>query len=86
MVSLYFIVARNSREGFDMNENELYKELGVLTKEKERWEESMPYVASLLDHASEKIRAKALWLLGEMGLEYPQRGRDQSNGHGVMHK
>ena len=41
MVSLYFIVARNSREGFDMNENELYKELGVLTKEKERWEESI---------------------------------------------
>lgn len=48
-----------------MNEKELYKELGVLTKEKERWEESIPYVASLLDHGSEKIRAKALWLLGE---------------------
>ncbi len=55
-----------------MNENELYKELGVLTKDKSRWEESIPYVASLLDHASEKIRAKALWLLGEMGLEHPQ--------------
>lgn len=49
-----------------MNENELYEELGVLTKDKSRWEESIPYVASLLDHASEKIRAKALWLLGEM--------------------
>ena len=55
-----------------MNENKLYEELGVLTKDKSRWEESIPYVASLLDHASEKIRAKALWLLGEMGLEYPQ--------------
>ena len=70
---VYFIVVRNSREGFAMNEKELYKELGVLTKEKERWEESIPYVASLLDHGSEKIRAKVLWLLGEMGLEYPQR-------------
>ncbi len=55
-----------------MNENELYKELGVLTKDKSRWEENIPYVESLLDHTSEKIRAKALWLLGEMGLEYPQ--------------
>ncbi|MBR6364947.1 MAG: hypothetical protein IKS10_02460 [Lachnospiraceae bacterium] len=38
-----------------MNENELYKELGVLTKDKSCWEESIPYVASLLDHTSEKI-------------------------------
>ena len=47
-----------------MNEKELYKELGTLTKDKEKWEESISYV-------SVKIRAKALWLLGEMGLEYP---------------
>ena len=26
----------------------VYKELGTLTKSKERWEESIPYVASLL--------------------------------------
>ena len=59
-----------------MNESELYKELGVLTKDKSRWEESIPYVSSLLDHESEKIRAKALWLLGEMGLIYPLQVRD----------
>ena len=55
-----------------MNETELYKELGILTKDKERWEESIPYVASLLSHESVKIQAKALWLIGEMGLVYPQ--------------
>ena len=55
-----------------MNESELYKELGILTKEKDRWEESIPYVSSLLTHESVKIRAKALWLLGEIGLIYPQ--------------
>ena len=59
-----------------LNESELYKELGVLTKDKNRWEESIPYVSSLLDHESEKIRAKALWLLGEMGLIYPLQVRD----------
>ena len=54
-----------------MNEAELYKELGVLTKEKTKWKENIPYVSSLLTHESEKIKAKALWLLGEMGLAYP---------------
>ena len=54
-----------------MNESELYKELGVLTKDKDKWEESIPYVSSLLAHESVKIQAKALWLLGEMGLIYP---------------
>ena len=55
-----------------MNKTELYKELGILTKDKERWEESIPYVASLLSHEAVKIQAKALWLIGEMGLVYPQ--------------
>ena len=55
-----------------MTEAELYKELGALTKEKNRWKESIPYVSSLLTHDSVKIQAKALWLLGEMGLIYPQ--------------
>lgn len=55
-----------------MSESELYKELGILTKEKSRWKESIPYVSSLLSHESVKIQAKALWLLGEMGLKYPE--------------
>ncbi|MCR5267305.1 MAG: HEAT repeat domain-containing protein [Lachnospiraceae bacterium] len=54
-----------------MNETELYKELGILTKDKSKWKENLPYVLSLLDHESVKIQAKALWLIGEMGLEYP---------------
>ena len=55
-----------------MNETELYKELGILTKDKEQWEESIPYVTSLLSHEAVKIQAKALWMIGEMGLVYPQ--------------
>ena len=54
-----------------MTESELYKELGALTKDKTRWEAEIPRVASLLRSESVKIRAKALWLLGEMGLKYP---------------
>ena len=54
-----------------MTETELYKELGALTKDKDRWEENIPYVSSLLANQSVKIQAKALWLLGEMGLAYP---------------
>lgn len=54
-----------------MSESELYKELGILTKDKGKWKESIPYVSSLLTHESVKIQAKALWLLGEIGLNYP---------------
>ena len=59
-----------------MTVSELYKELGVLTKEKDKWEESIPYVSSLLSHESVKIQAKALWLLGEIGLMYPLSVQD----------
>ena len=59
-----------------MTETDLYKELGALTKDKDRWQESIPYVSSLLTHDSVKIQAKALWLLGEMGLSYPQSVQD----------
>ena len=55
-----------------MTEAELYKELGILTKDKDKWREAIPYVSSLLSDDSAKIQAKALWLLGEMGLVYPQ--------------
>ncbi len=59
------------RGDMKVTESELYKQLGALTKEREKWEESIPYVSSLLGHASVRIQAKALWLLGEMGLAYP---------------
>ncbi len=55
-----------------MNETDIYSELGVLTKDKNKWKENIPYVSSLLTHDSVKIQAKALWLLAEMGLAYPQ--------------
>ena len=55
-----------------MTESELYKELGALTKDRSRWEAEIPYVASLLATGkSLKIRAKALWLLGETGFRFP---------------
>ena len=54
------------------SENALYSNLSVLTKNKDAWQESIPYVGSLLENQSPKITAKALWLLGEMGLQYPE--------------
>lgn len=59
-----------------MTEAELYKELGALTKTKDSWEENIPYVASLLTSQSVKIKAKVLWLLGEMGLAFPNSIKD----------
>ncbi len=54
-----------------MTEAELYKSLGALTKNKVAWEENIPYVESLLTSESVKIKSKALWMLGEMGLAFP---------------
>ena len=53
-----------------MTESELYRELGLLTRNKAQWEQNIPYVASFLASESTKIKAKALWLLGEMGLAF----------------
>lgn len=59
-----------------MNENEIYTYLSALTKDKSKWEESIPKVTSYLDHESVKIKAKSLWLLGEMGLLHPDLVKD----------
>ncbi len=59
-----------------MTESELYKALGKLTKNKEEWEANIPHVSSLLTSDSVKIQAKALWLLGEMGLCCPDAVRE----------
>ena len=53
-------------------DEKLYRELGQLTKDKTIWKQNIPHVASLLKNQSPKITAKAMWLLGEMGLIYPQ--------------
>ena len=55
------------------DESELYKKLGELTKNKAAWENSISDVAALLEYDSTKIQAKALWLLGEMGLQHPEK-------------
>ena len=59
-----------------MTESELYRELGQLTRNKAQWEQNIPYVASLLAFESTKIKAKALWMLGEMGLAFPLAIKD----------
>ena len=55
-----------------MSEEELYSHLGELTKDKEQWKENITFVASLLKEQSIKIIGKSLWLLGEMGMLYPE--------------
>lgn len=37
------------------------------------WERHIPDLAALLASGSPKIQAKALWLLGEMGLLHPDK-------------
>lgn len=77
MLDQYHDDPENREPGDDrMSESSLCKELGILTKEKDRWKENIPYVSSLLSHESVKIQAKALWLLGEMGLEHPLSVQD----------
>ena len=50
-----------------MEESELYKKLGILTKDKDKWEDNIPYVSSLLAHDSVKIRERAVNALGRIG-------------------
>ena len=53
--------------------NDILKELRAITKNKECWKENIDNVASKLNgNYSSSVKAKALWLLGEMGLKYPR--------------
>ena len=56
-----------------MDERKMYSELVFLTKNKNQWEKNIDYVGSLLTGNSSKITAKVLWLLSEMGLQYPEK-------------
>lgn len=50
----------------------LIKELRTITKDKAQWNTAIDDVAAKLgDRYSAAVKAKALWLLGEMGLQYP---------------
>lgn len=53
------------------NESVLYKALTDIMKSKEVWEPYVPIVGQFLNHTSDRIKAKALCQLGEMGLIYP---------------
>lgn len=60
-----------------MDEKAILDELRQLTKDKDSWKTNIVHVAAYLNHDSIAVRAKVLWLLGEMGLKYP----DEIEGH-----
>lgn len=53
-------------------DKEILKELREITKDKENWKSRIDFVGEKIsgDHSVE-VKAKALWILGEMGLKYP---------------
>ena len=52
-----------------MTDKEILKELSVITKAKVHWNTAIDDVAAKLgEQYSADVQAKALWLLGEMGL------------------
>lgn len=56
-----------------MNDKEILKELREITKNRKSWKSHIDDVASKLDNTySDTVKAKALWLLGEMGLKNPE--------------
>ncbi|QQO07854.1 HEAT repeat domain-containing protein [Breznakiella homolactica] len=54
-------------------EKEILAGLTALSGSKENWEAELDRIVLLLDYPSGKIRAKALWFLGEMGLRHPNK-------------
>ena len=54
-------------------EQEILHKLTVLTKDKNSWPLRISNVAVEMSHLSIRVRAKALWLLGEMGLLYAEQ-------------
>lgn len=57
-------------------DKEIFTELKAITKDKTHWNTAIDDVAAKLgDRYSTAVKAKALWLLGEMGLLYPLQVR-----------
>ncbi|MDO4721019.1 MAG: HEAT repeat domain-containing protein [Peptostreptococcaceae bacterium] len=55
-------------------DKEILKELREITKAKENWRDRIDDVADKLNEEhSAAVKAKVLWLLGEMGLRYPMQ-------------
>ena len=56
----------------EKDEKEILKELRTIQKDKKSWKGNIDLVAERLDEDySVNVKAKALWMLGEMGLLYP---------------
>lgn len=57
-----------------MLEKETLKELRQIQKNKENWKNNIDNVAEKLnENYSLNVKAKALWILGEIGLKHPQQ-------------
>ena len=55
------------------DEKEILKELRDIQKDKENWKDHIDEIAlKLNDNYSDNVKAKALWMLGEIGLLYSQ--------------
>lgn len=59
------------KNSFD--EKEVYQKLIALVKSKDSSEVIIPRVAEYIDYPSNKVKAKVLWMLGELGLKNPQK-------------
>lgn len=56
-----------------INDTVLLKKLNEIRDNKATWETSFDFTASQLNASTPKIQAKVLWMLGEMGLLYPEK-------------
>lgn len=60
----------------EKDEKEILKELREIQKSNGNWEDNIDKVAEKLNESySVNVKAKALWIIGEMGLRYPQQVR-----------
>lgn len=68
---IHYLLFRIQKRRFKaMNEKEIMSELNNLTRQKERWNTSIENVLLILKTTNSKeIKAKSLWLPGEMGLQ-----------------
>jgi HEAT repeat protein len=56
------------------NDKEILDELRMIQKNKDNWENNIDFVAEKLnENYSVEVKAKALWVMGEMGLVYPEK-------------
>ncbi|MEE0939504.1 HEAT repeat domain-containing protein [Methanobrevibacter sp.] len=56
----------------DRNDNDVLRQLRDINKNRECWRENIDDVAAKLNgNYSVAVKAKSLWILGEMGLNYP---------------